>query len=42
MQGLTISTLSLAVILIAFILARKKFIIKLVNAIKRKTRALEK
>jgi hypothetical protein len=35
-QGLTVSTLSLAGILIAFILARKKFKIKLVDIIKRK------
>ncbi len=35
-QGLTVSTLSIAGILIAFILARKKSIIKLVDTIKRK------
>jgi len=36
-KGLTISTMSLAGILIAFIFARKKFIIKLANRINRKT-----
>jgi len=41
-KGLTISTLSLAGILIAFILARKKFMIKLVDTIKRKTSTSKK
>jgi hypothetical protein len=41
-KGLIISTMSLAGILIAFILARKKFMIKLANRISRKTSTLEK
>jgi hypothetical protein len=41
-QGLIVSTLSLAGILIAVILARKNFIIKLANRINRKTGTLEK
>jgi hypothetical protein len=41
-QGLTVSTLSLAGILIAFIFARKKFMIKLANRINRKTSTSEK
>jgi hypothetical protein len=36
-QGLIVSTLSLAAILVASILARKKFIIRLADIIKRKT-----